>query len=151
MRHTQSFMSSKLTEVHQSNVFDLIMHNFDPLVAAPSIPCSGFFHTYASGATIIDHFKNGKIIRGYHYPQYSKHVIVVFCQPDEMLGLIALQADISVDEQYESGIYFCSFSDDATLATSSPRQYICQKLSVRAMMLPLKNSNEEFQMKYSIQ
>ncbi len=67
-----------------------------------------------------------------------------------MLGLMALQADIGVDEQYESGMYFCKFSGDVSLATSSPRQYICENVAVGAIMLPFKKSNEEFQMQYFV-
>ncbi len=63
-----------------------------------------------------------------------------------MLGLIALHTNIGVDEQYKSGMYFCKFSEDVALATSSPRHYICEKVTVGAIMLPFKISNEEFQM-----
>ncbi len=38
MRWTQTYMSGKLTEVHQSIVLDCIMHNFDLSVAAPTVP-----------------------------------------------------------------------------------------------------------------
>ncbi len=61
------------------------------------------------------------------------------CQPDKMLELLALQAYIGVDEQYESGMYFCKFSEDVTLATPSPKQYICKNLSAGAIMSPLTN------------
>ena len=61
-----------------------------------------------------------------------------------------MHANISVDEQYESGMYFCKFSEDVQLATSSPRQYICENVTVGAIMLPFKYSNEEFQMQYSV-
>ncbi len=40
------------------------------------------------------------IISGYYHPQYPKYVIVAYQQADKMLGLVALQADIGVDEQY---------------------------------------------------
>ncbi len=67
-----------------------------------------------------------------------------------MLGLIAMHADIGVDEQYESGMYFCKFSDNVTLATSSPRQYIFENVSVGAIMLHFKKSSKKFQMQYSV-
>ncbi len=126
------------------------MHNLDPPGDATSMSCNGFFHTYASRAAIIDHFETGKIISGYHHPQYPKHVIVEYCRPGKMLGLVVLQTDIGVDKQYESGMYYCKFSEDVPLATHSPRQYTHQNVSVGAIMLPLKNSNEEFQMQYLV-
>ncbi len=150
MRHTQSFMSSKLTEVHQSNVLDWIMHNLDPPVAAPTLPRDNVFYTYASRAAISDHLMNGTIISGYHHPQYPKHIIMAYCQANKMLGLNALHADIGVDEQYESGMYFCKFSEDVSWATCSPRQYICENVTVGAIMLPFKYFNEEFHMQYSV-
>ncbi len=52
-----------------------------------------------------------------------------------MLGLVAMQVDIDVNEQCESGI-LCRFSEDAPLATSSSRQYICKNVSVSAITLP---------------
>ncbi len=52
---------------------------------------------------------------------------VAYCQADKMLGLVALHADIGVDEQYESGLYHCRFSEAVSLTTSSPRQYINKK------------------------
>ncbi len=113
-------MSGKTTEVHQSNVLDWKMPNLDPLFVASSMPHDGFFHTYASRATIIDHFKTGKIISGYHHPWYPKHVIAAYCQADKMFELLVLQADIGVDEQYESSMYCCIFSKDVPLARSSP-------------------------------
>ena len=106
MRRTYTFMSSKLTEVHQSNVLDWIMHNLDPPQPVSSNPRNGLFHTYCSIETIVNHFMMGKIISGYHHPQYPKHVIVAYWQADKMLGLVALQADIGFDEQYESGMVF---------------------------------------------
>ena len=84
---------------------------------------------------------SGKIISGYHHPQYPKHVIVAYRQADKMLGLVALQADIGVDEQYESGMYFCRFSEAVALATSSPRHYINENVTVCAIMLPLTKKN----------
>ncbi len=131
-------------------VLDLIMHNLDPQVAAPRLPHNGLFHTYVSRTTINDHFKNGKIISGHFHPQYSKYVIVAYCQDDKMLGLIALQADIGVNEQYESGMYFCRFSEGVTLATSRSRQYFCQNVSAGAIMLPLTISNVEFHLQNSV-
>jgi len=47
-------------------------------------------------------------------------------------------------------VYFCKFSEGVILATSSPKQYICENVSVGAIMLPFKKSNEEFQMQYSV-
>ncbi len=93
---------------------------------------------------------NGNIISGYHHPLYPKHVIAAYLQANKMLGLFAMHTDIGVDEQFESGIYFCKFNEDVSLATSSPRQNICQNVTVGAIVLPFKNSNEEFQMQYSV-
>ncbi len=67
-----------------------------------------------------------------------------------MLGLVALQAYIGVDEQYESGMYFCRFSEAVAFATSSPRHYINENMTVGAIMLPLTKANEQFQMQYSV-
>ncbi len=142
-------MSWKLTQVHQSNVLGWIMHNLDPPFAASIMPCNCIFHTYASRATIVDYFMNGKIISSYHHPQYPKHVIVAYCQADIMLGVIALQADIGVDEQYDSGMYYCRFSEDVALETSSTRQHICQNVSVGTIMLPFENETRNFKLQYS--
>ncbi len=150
MRQTQTYMSGILTEVHQSNVSDWIINNLDLPVAATTDPNNNVFYTYASRAAILDHLMNGKIISGYYHPQYPKHVIVAYRQANKMLGLIAMHADIDVGEQYESGMYFCKFSKDMPLETSNPRQYICQNVTVGAIMLPFKYSNEEFQMQYSV-
>ncbi len=62
MHWTQTFMSDKLTEVHQANVLDWIMQNLDPPNPDPGNPCDSLFYTYASKEAIINHFKNGKII-----------------------------------------------------------------------------------------
>ncbi len=67
-----------------------------------------------------------------------------------MLGPVALQADIGIDKQYESGLYFCKFSEAVALATSSPRQCIDENVTVGAIMLPLTKTNEQFQMQYSV-
>ncbi len=58
--------------------------------------------------------------------------------------------DIGVDEQYESGMYCCRFSEDVPLGKSSSRQHICQNMPAAAIMLPLENANEEFQVQYSV-
>ncbi len=62
MHWTQTFMSDKLTEVHQANVLDWIMQNLDPPNPDPGNPCDSLFYTYASKEAIINHFKNDKII-----------------------------------------------------------------------------------------
>ncbi len=67
-----------------------------------------------------------------------------------MLGLVPFQANIGVDEQYQSGMYFCRFSETVELATSSPRQYINENVTVGAVMLPLAKTNPQFQMQYSV-
>ncbi len=51
---------------------------------------------------------------------------------------------------YEWGTYFCRFSEDVPLATSSPRQYICMNMSVGAIMLPLNKNNQQFLLQYSV-
>ncbi len=61
-----------------------------------------------------------------------------------------LQADIGVDEQYESDMYYCRFSEGVPLAISSSRPYNCENVSVGAIMHPLENENEKFQVKYSV-
>ncbi len=61
-----------------------------------------------------------------------------------MLGIVALQANIGVDEQYELGMYFCRFSEAVSLATSSSRHYINKNMNVGAIMPPLTKSNEQF-------
>ncbi len=142
MQQTNTFMSSKLTEVHQSNVLDWIMYNLDPPQPVVSNPRNGLFHTYGSIEIIVKYFMIGKIISGYHHPKYPKHVIVAYRQADKMLGLVALQADIGIDEQYESGMYFCRFSEAVALVTSSPRHYINENVTVGARMLPLTETNE---------
>ncbi len=110
----------------------------------PTVPHKNVFYTYSSRAAIVDHLMNGKLISGYHQSQYPNHVIVAYWQVNKMLGLVALHADIGVDEQYKSGMYFCEFCKDVTLATSSTRQYICENVSVGAMMLPFKKSMTNF-------
>ncbi len=98
------------------------MRNLDPPQLVSSNPRNGLFHTYCSIETIVNHFMTGKIISGYHNPQYPKHVIVAYWQADKMLGLVAFQANIGVDEQYQSGMYFCRFSEVRELATSRIHQ-----------------------------
>ncbi len=150
MRRTYTFMSSKLTEVHQSNVLDWIMHNFDPVESVSSYASNGLFHTYCSMEAILNNVTTGKIISGYHHPVYSGHVIVAYREADKMLGLGAFQSFIGVDEQYQSGMYFCRFSEAVELATSSPRQYINENVTVGAVMLPLAKTHQQFQMQYSV-
>ncbi len=67
-----------------------------------------------------------------------------------MLGLVAMRADIGVDEEHQSGMYFCRFSEDAQLATSSKKLYIQNNVTIGAIMLPLTKANKEFQMQYSV-
>ncbi len=76
MQQTYTFMSSKLSVVHQSNVLDWMMHNLDPPQPVSSNPRNCSFHTYCSMQTIVNHFMTGTIISCYHHPQYPKHVIV---------------------------------------------------------------------------
>ncbi len=96
---TQTYMPGKLIEVHQSIVLDWIIHNLDPPVSAPTVPHNNVFYTYSTKAAIVDHRMNGKIISSYYHPQYTKHVIVAYCQANKMLGLVAMHVDIGVDEQ----------------------------------------------------
>ncbi len=78
MQQRNTFKSNKLTEVHQSNVLDWIIHNLDPPELVSSNPRNGLFHTYTSIEAISNHFMTGKIISGYHHPQYPNHVIVEY-------------------------------------------------------------------------
>ncbi len=107
MHWTQTFMSCKLTEVHQSNVLDWTMHNLDPPAMNSSNPRNGLFYTYSSIGATDKNLKTGKIICGYHHPQYPNHVIMAYSQVDKMMGVVELQVNIGVDEQYESGMYYC--------------------------------------------
>ncbi len=99
MQWTYTSMSSKLTEVYHSSVLDWIMHNSNPPELVSSDTRNDLFNTYCSMETILNHFMMGKIISGYHHPQYPNHVIVAYWWSDK-LGLVALLADIGVDEQY---------------------------------------------------
>ncbi len=124
------------------------MHNLDKPELVSSNLRNECFHTYASKEAIVNHFK--KIISGQFQPQYPKHVNVTYCQADKMLGLVALHADVVVHEQYGSGMYFCRFSKNLPLATSSSRHFINQNFTVGAIMLPLTNSNGELQIQNSV-
>ncbi len=109
MLQTQAYIPSKLTGVHQSNELDWITDGLYPSQQSKIILQNCLFHICDSKEDIIDQLKAGHIVSWCHYPQYPKHVIIAFCKVG-VLGLIALQADIGVDEQYESGVYFCRFS-----------------------------------------
>ncbi len=101
---TQTYMLSKLTEVHQSNAYDwIIKSNHNNLKNIKRFYIS---YLYASKVDIIDQFNTRHIVSGYHHPQYPKHLIVSYYQADKMLGLVALHANIGIDEQHESGMFF---------------------------------------------
>ncbi len=85
MRHMLTYISGKLTEVHQSIVLDWIMHNLDLLVAATTVPHKNVFYTYSNRDAILEHLMNGNIISGYHHPQYPKHVIVAYQHGNKIL------------------------------------------------------------------
>ncbi len=88
---------------------------------------NSLFHTYARKEEIINQFNAGDIGSGYHHPQYPKHAIMAFWQANKMLGLVALQQNIGIDMQYESGMYFGRFSKKMSLTTTSARHYINKK------------------------
>ncbi len=87
---------------------------------------------------------------GYYHSEFTNHIIVAFREANKMLGLVAMKADIGVDEQYESGMHFCRFSEDAQLAKSSQKHYVQNNVKVGAILLPLTKANEEFRMQYSV-
>ena len=124
MRNPQSYMASKLIEVHRSNVVDWITEKFEdsPQSTKPKREC--LFHTYASKDTIMNELNAGQIVSGYYHEKFPRHVIVVFRQADKMLGLIAMRADIGVDEEFESGMYFCRLTEDVELAAFSNKYNI---------------------------
>ncbi len=99
---------------------------------------------------IMNHFNAGNIIRGYYHSEFPKHIIIAFWEADKMLGLVAMRAGSGIDEQHQSGMYFCWFSEDVQLATSSKKLYIQNNVTIGAMMLPLMKANEEFWMQYSV-
>ncbi len=75
------------------------MQNLDPPEPVSSNPRNGFFNIDPSNKAIV--------IGGFHHPKYPKNVIVtLYCQANKMLGLVALQTDFGVDEQYGSCMYF---------------------------------------------
>ncbi len=55
-----------------------------------------------------------------------------------MLGLIAMRADIGVDEEFESGMYFCRLTEDVELAAFTNKYNIHNNVKIGAIMLPLK-------------
>ncbi len=67
-----------------------------------------------------------------------------------MLGPVALQAYIVVDDQYKAGVFFCRFNEAVSLETPSPRHCINKNVIVGALMLPLTKSNEQFHIQYSV-
>ncbi len=48
------------------------------LVILLTIGHNKVFYTYSSRDAILEHLMNGKLISGYHHPQYPKHVIVAY-------------------------------------------------------------------------
>ncbi len=60
MQQTYTYMSSKLIEVHQSNVLDWIMHNLDPQQPVSNSPRNGLFHIHVSKKAIVNYFNIGK-------------------------------------------------------------------------------------------
>ena len=61
-----------------------------------------------------------------------------------------MRADIGVDEEFESGMYFCRLTEDVELAAFSNKYNIHKNVKIGAIMLPLKKANEEFEMQYSV-
>ena len=150
MRKAQSYMASKLIEVHRSNVLDWIMMKFEDVPQSTNPKRECLFHTYASKEAIIHEFNAGRIVSGYYHNDYPRHVIVAFRQAEKMLGLVALRADIGVDEEQESGMYFCKFTEDVGLAAVRYKEHIHCNVKIGAMMLPLTKSNQDFRMQYSV-
>ena len=67
-----------------------------------------------------------------------------------MVGLLAFHADIGVDEQYESGLYYCRFCEVELLATSRPKEHIYENVTIGAIMLPFTKPNKQLQNQYSV-
>ncbi len=82
---TQTYVN--LTKTHQSNVLEWSTDNIYPPQQSKTIPQNSLFHRCENKEDIIDQFKAGHIISDYHHPQYPKHVIVAFCQADQMLSI----------------------------------------------------------------
>ncbi len=55
-----------------------------------------------------------------------------------MLGLVAMRADIGVDKEYKSGMYFCRITEEVDLAAFKNKYNIHSYVKVGAIMLPLK-------------
>ncbi len=87
---------------------------------------------------------------GYYHADYPRHIIIAVCKAEKMLGLVAMRADIGIDKEYKSGIFFCRFTEDVELSTVSPKQHIHGNVKIGAIMLPFTKANEEFRMKYSV-
>ncbi len=138
MRMTQSYMASKLIEVHWLNVVDWIMEKIDDSPQSTNPRHEYLFHTYASKDAIMNELNAGQIVSGYYHENFPRHMIVVFHQADKMLGLIAMRADIGVDEEFESGMYFCRLTEDVELAAFTNKYNIHNNVKIGAIMLPLK-------------
>ncbi len=98
----------------------------------------------------MNEFNAGQIVSGYYHKNYPRHVIIAFCQAEKMLGLVAMRADISYDEEYESVMYFCKFTEEVELATFQQKGCIYGNVKIGALMLPLTKANKEFKMQYFV-
>ncbi len=97
------------------------MHNLDPPEPVSSNPRNGLFHTYCSMENIINHFMTRKIASR------------CWCWWAIWIRYV-----------------FCRFGEAVALATSSPRHYFKENVTIGAIMLPLTKANEQFQMQYSV-
>ena len=126
------------------------MEKFENLPQSTKPKRECLFHTYTSMDAIMNELNAGQIVSGYYHKNYPRHVIVAFRQTDKMLGLVAMRSDIGVDEEYESGMYFCRMTEDVELTAFSNKYNIHNNVKIGSIMLPLKKANEEFRMQYSV-
>ncbi len=112
------------------------MENFDESQKMTKTKWEYLFYTYTSKDAIMNKFDAGCIASGYYHNKYPRHVIVAFCQAEKMLGLVAMRADIGVEKENESEMYFCRFTEDVEWETFSPKQHIHSNVKVGALMLP---------------
>ncbi len=98
----------------------------------------------------MNEFNDGRIVSGYYHNNYPRHVIIAFPQAEKMLGLVAMRADIGYDEEYESGMYFCKFTEEVELATFQQKGCIYGNVKIGALMLPFTKAKKEFRMQYSV-
>ena len=148
LRKTQTYLSKKLILLHKMTAFNWMINQFD--IPDDTHYKPRLFYVYKSKNSILEKFRSGDCISGFHLEEYPQQVNVAYADGRFNIHFMAFTFSFGVSRVSLCGMFYCKFSEIDMPPIRTTKKEVFDITDIGALMVPYSDPKTDFNNQYSI-